>query len=154
MHSDPVWAQLFAEIAAIQTLLANALQRRLPPPLSLSGFGVLDRLARSAAPSNPSQLASAFQVTKGAMTNTLRRLETAGFVRISIDPADARGRIISLLPAGLAARDAAMAAITPHMTALTSALPRHQARMVVPLLEQLRLWLDKNRPPPHSDRHD
>jgi hypothetical protein len=40
------------------------------------------------------------------------------------------------------------------MTALTSALPRHQARMVVPLLEQLRLWLDKNRPPPHSDRHD
>ncbi len=154
MHNDPVWDQLFAEITAIQLLASSALQRLLPKPLSLAGFGVLDRIARLPGPWTPSRLASACQVTKGAITNTLQRLEAAGHVVVETAPGDARARHISLTPAGLAVRDAALASVSAHTAALTAALPRHQARVVVPLLEQLRVWLDKNRPAPQSETHD
>ncbi|MCU0890634.1 MAG: MarR family winged helix-turn-helix transcriptional regulator [Sandarakinorhabdus sp.] len=154
MHNDPVWEQLFAEIAAIQQLTSAALRNLLPPLLSPAGFGVLDRLARQPGAWTPSRLAAQTQVTKGAMTNTLQRLETAGLVQLERDGKDGRARRVSLLPAGLAARDAALASIAPHMAMITNALPRHQARVVVPLLEQLRVWLDNHRPPPHSDAHD
>jgi DNA-binding MarR family transcriptional regulator len=154
MHNDPVWDQLFAEIAAIQLLASSALQRLLPKPLTLAGFSVLDRITRLPGPWTPSRLASAAQVTKGAITNTLQRLESASHVVIETAPGDARARHVSITPAGLAARDAALAAVAAHTAALTAALPRHQARVVVPLLEQLRIWLDKNRPAPHSAAHD
>lgn len=154
MYNDAVWDQLFAEIAAIQLLASSAIQRLLPKPLTLAGFGVLDRIARLPGPWTPSRLASAAQVTKGAITSTLHRLAAAGHIVIAAAPGDARARHIGITPAGLAARDAALAAVAAHTAALTAALPRHQARVVLPLLEQLRIWLDKNRPAPHSGAHD
>ncbi len=158
MHNDPVWDQLFTEIATIQILTSNAMQRLLPAPLSVAGYGVLDRLARQpgqpSGPWTPSRLASIFRLTGGAITNTLSRLEAAGFVTITADPGDGRARHVAITPAGLAARDAAQAALAPYMTQLIAALPRHQARAALPLLEQLRVWLDNNRAPPHSAAHD
>jgi DNA-binding MarR family transcriptional regulator len=152
MHVDPIFVELFTEIAIIQQLSATALQRQLPAPLSLAGYGVLTHLTRLPGDWGPSRLAQAFQVTKGAMTNTLQRLEAAGFVTQEADPADARARHVRITPAGVAAQQAALAAITPHLLALAAAVPRHQVRAALPLLSEVRAWLDNNRPSPHSGK--
>ncbi|WP_197042168.1 MarR family winged helix-turn-helix transcriptional regulator [Sandarakinorhabdus oryzae] len=154
MSSDPIYSELFAEIAQIQALSTTALQRQLPPDLSLAGFGVLNHLARMPGNWGPSRLAAAFQVTKGAMTNTLQKLEAAGHVVIEADPGDARAHFVRITPAGQLVREAALAALVPHFNRLAAAVPRHQVRTALPLLSQVRQWLDNNRPPPHSARHD
>ena len=154
MSSDPIYSELFAEIALIQILSTTALQRQLPPSLSLAGFGVLNHLARMPGDWGPSRLAAAFRVTKGAMTNTLQRLEAAGHVALEPDPNDARAHFVRITPAGQTARDAGLAALVPHFNQLAAAVPRHQVRTGLPLLSQVRQWLDNNRPLPQSARHD
>lgn len=153
-----LWAQLFTEIAIINQLASTATQRLLPPPLSLAGYGVLNHLAR--LPSDlhgdwgPARLARAFQVTKGAMTNTLQRLEAAGLITQEADPDDGRARFVRLTPAGLAARDTARAAIAPQIAGVAAAFPAEQAAAALSLLAVLRDWLDKQRDAPHSGTHD
>ncbi len=46
------------------------------------------------------------------MTNTLGKLEWAGYVHIRPDWDDARRKFVAISPAGRAARDAAIAAIS------------------------------------------
>jgi DNA-binding MarR family transcriptional regulator len=53
-------------------------------------------------PSAPTQLAAALGLTTGAMTKVLDRLEAAGYLTRSHDPADRRRIIITADPAGLA----------------------------------------------------
>ena len=53
-------------------------------------------------PSAPTQLAAALGLTTGAMTKVLDRLEAAGYITRSHDPADRRRIIITADPAGLA----------------------------------------------------
>jgi DNA-binding MarR family transcriptional regulator len=53
-------------------------------------------------PSAPTQLAAALGLTTGAMTKVLDRLEAAGYITRSHDPADRRRIIITADPASLA----------------------------------------------------
>ena len=53
-------------------------------------------------PSAPTRLAAALGLTTGAMTKVLDRLEAAGYITRSHDPADRRRIIITADPAGLA----------------------------------------------------
>ena len=50
--------------------------------MEVSHFSVLNHLARINDERSPAQLAKSFHVTRGAMTNTLRKLELAGYVHI------------------------------------------------------------------------
>ena len=77
------------------------------------GLSVISML-RAGGDRTPAQLARAFHVTRGAMTNTLGRLEWAGYVHVRPDWDDARRKLVTISPAGRAARDAAIAAITPR----------------------------------------
>ena len=105
---------LFNEIAIINQLAEAAFIKVMPHGLSLAGFGVLNRFVRMKLDQDsPSRMASAFQVTKGAMTNTIARLETAGFVSVEADPHDGRGKIVRLSPAGRAAHADSVAALAP-----------------------------------------
>jgi DNA-binding MarR family transcriptional regulator len=81
--------------------------------MELSHFSVLNHLARAGDERTPAQLARAFHVTRGAMTNTLARLEWAGHVHIRPDWDDARRKFVAISPAGRAARDAAVQAVVP-----------------------------------------
>ena len=76
--------------------------------MELSHFMALNHLARASSERTPAQLADRFHVTRGAMTNTLSRLEAAGHVHIRPDWDDARRKLVSISPAGRAARDAAL----------------------------------------------
>ena len=76
---DPVVIALFSEIVMVETLAHGRLARVLPKGMQLSHFMVLNHFARLGGEKTPAQLARVFHVTKGAMTNTLGRLDAAGW---------------------------------------------------------------------------
>ena len=74
---------LFGELFMADQLARNRILKALPKGMQLSHFSVLNHLARLNEERTPAQLARAFHVTRGAMTNTLAKLEWAGHVHIS-----------------------------------------------------------------------
>ena len=120
--SSPLAISLFSELLTADQLLRNRLTRVLPNKMEISHFSVLNQLARGGSEKTPAQLAKAFHVTRGAMTNTLGKLEAAGYVHIRPDWDDARRKQVSISPAGLSARDAAIAAITPLINEMVEEL--------------------------------
>ena len=109
---------LVSEILATDQLLRNKLTRILPAGMEISHFSVLTHLAYTNSEKTPAQLAKVFHVTKGAMTNTLNKLEWAGYVHIRPDWDDARRKMVAISPAGRQARDAALSAIEPIIRTL------------------------------------
>jgi DNA-binding MarR family transcriptional regulator len=137
--------QVFTQIAIIDQLATNRLERVLPDGLSHAQFGVLTQLGRSPVEISPADLARASQLTKGAITNTLQRLESQGFIAIEADPSDGRRKKISITAQGVAAHDAALAAMRPLHQELRSAFTEDEFRQVLPFLHALRTWLEEMR---------
>jgi DNA-binding MarR family transcriptional regulator len=137
--------QVFTQIAIIDQLTTNRLERVLPDGLSHAQFGVLTQLGRSAVEVSPAELARAFLLTKGAITNTLQRLESQGYIAIETDPADGRRKKIAITPAGVVAHDTAMAALRPLHEQLRTAFTEAEFREVLPFLNALRAWLEETR---------
>ncbi len=139
--------QVFSEIGVIGQLTRNRLERALPDGLSQAQFGVLVRLAQHGGEESPARLAQAFQITKGAMTNTLQRLEAQGFVSVVDDADDGRRKRASITPAGLAAHQIGLKAARPTMDALRARFSDAEFEAALPFLVALREWLDENREP-------
>ena len=124
--------------------LARArLSKVLPKGMEVSHFSVLNHLAHISAERTPAQLARLFHVTKGAMTNTLGKLETAGFVHIRPDWDDARRKFVAISPAGAQARNEAVRAIAPMFESVVQALGAERIKATLPLLRDLRTQLEK-----------
>ena len=141
-----LWFDIFNEIGIIEQLSRNAFERVLQDGLSLAGFSVLNHYVRLELDhSTPTQLASAFQVTKGAMTNTLHRLEVLGFVSVDTNPEDGRGKIVRITPKGIKARNQSIGALAPKLTEISGNLSRKEAADALPFLKNLRVFLDENR---------
>ncbi|MDR9484764.1 MULTISPECIES: MarR family winged helix-turn-helix transcriptional regulator [Sediminimonas] len=140
--SNALAVTLFSEILTADQLVRNRLSRVLPKGMEISHFSVLNHLARAGAERSPAQLARSFHVTRGAMTNTLSKLEWAGYIHIRPDWDDARRKMVAISPAGRQARDAALAAISPMIGELVSELGESKVRAVLPILRELRLKLE------------
>jgi DNA-binding MarR family transcriptional regulator len=139
---DALATALFSEIFTLDQLARARLTRALPKGMELSHFSVLNHLAGRGDERSPAQLAAAFHVTRGAMTNTLTKLEWAGHVHIRPDWDDARRKFVSISPSGRAARDAALAAIAPVIADVVAAIGADRVRAVLPVLRELRVRLD------------
>ena len=133
---------LFGELFMADQLARNRISRALPKGMQLSHFSVLNHLARSNDERTPAQLARAFHVTRGAMTNTLARLEWAGHIHIRPDWNDARQKFVAISPAGRAARDAAVQVVTPMIADVVQALGADRVRALLPVLRELRIRLE------------
>ncbi|MCF1708163.1 MarR family transcriptional regulator [Tabrizicola sp. J26] len=133
---------LFSELLIADQLARSRLARALPKGMELSQFSVLNHLAGVGEERTPAQLAKAFHVTRGAMTNTLSKLEWAGHVHIRPDWDDARRKFVAISPAGRAARDAAVQAITPVIADVAQTIGADRLRTVLPVLRELRTRLD------------
>ncbi len=140
---DALSISLISELLTADQLLRNRLTRVLPDRMEISHFSVLNHLARGSVERTPAQLARSFHVTRGAMTNTLSRLEASGFVHVRPDWDDARKKLVAISPAGMRARDAALAAITPLISEIVSELGDHKVRTALPVLREIRLKLEK-----------
>lgn len=135
---DNLATALVAEILALDQLTRGLLVRGLPKGMELSQFMVLNHLARASSERTPAQLADRFHLTRGAMTNTLGRLEAAGYVHIRPDWDDARRKMVSISPAGRTARDTAMALVAPAMSDIVMKAGADRVRTALPLLRELR----------------
>lgn len=129
---------LFSEILGTDQMLRNRLGKVLPKGMEISHFSVLNHLAWREVERSPAQLAETFHVTRGAMTNTLNKLEWAGYIHIRPDWDDARRKMIAISPAGRQAREAALSSIAPMITQVVDELGEEKARAALPILRELR----------------
>jgi DNA-binding MarR family transcriptional regulator len=142
---DPLLFRFLNEVGIIDQLARAKLESVLPDGLKISQFLVLNHLARLSGDWSPVRLANAFQVTKGAITNTLRRLESRGFVTIAPDPHDGRGKLVSLTAAGRKMREKCVRSVGPTLQDLEAAFGEKRFAEALPLLEEVRKYLDEHR---------
>lgn len=140
--TDSLAVALFSEIFMADQLARNRLTKALPKGMEISHFSVLNHLARTGDERSPAQLARAFHVTRGAMTNTLNKLEWAGHIHIRPDWDDARRKFVSISPAGTAARDAALATIAPILNQVVEAIGQDKVKNALPVLREMRIRLE------------
>ncbi len=143
--SDPLGFVLFNEIGIIEQLARNRFESVMPHGMLLSHFAMLNHLTRMGDGKNPADIAHALQLARGAVTNTVQRLEARGFLRVEPDPEDGRAKHVYLTDAGRRARDEAVAAVAPLIAKLEAELGRDTFDDLVPNLQRLRAWLDEER---------
>lgn len=134
---------LFSEMFMADQLARTALTKALPKGMEISHFSVLNHLANVAEAKSPAQLARTFHVTRGAMTNTLGKLEWAGHVHIHPDWDDARRKLVTISPAGRKARDSALSAIAPIIEEVVQEIGTEKVRAALPVLREIRAKFDQ-----------
>ena len=137
--------QVFAEIAAIDQLATTRIERALPAGLTKAQFMVLDRLARRGGGETPAELARAFQLTKGALTNSLSRLAAAGLIAVTADGDDGRKKRATVTEAGAGTHRQALISLRPITDDARKAFPESEFAGALPFLQSLRGWLEQNR---------
>jgi len=142
---DPPLFALLNEIGIIEQLARNRFDAAQHDGLLLSHFVLLNHLVRVQDGAAPARIARALQLAKGAITNTVQRLEERGLVRVEPDPEDGRGRRIWLTPAGRARRQSAVRAATEAFAGLEAVLPEDRIAALLPALRALREHLDTAR---------
>lgn len=141
--NTPLATALFSELFMADQLARNRLSKALPRGMELSHFSVLNHLANIEEPRSPARLAEVFQLTRGAMTNTLHKLEWAGHIHVTPDWDDARRKQVVISPSGRAARDAALAAITPLIAEIVGMIGPDKVKSTLPVLRELRARLGR-----------
>jgi DNA-binding MarR family transcriptional regulator len=106
--------------------------------LSRGEFDVLAALRRAGRPQTPGSLRTVTLVSAAAVTKRIAALQRSGLVERSPNPADGRGALISLTPAGERVIDDAF----PHVVAIEGRMlgglsPAQHARAVVALRQIL-----------------
>jgi DNA-binding MarR family transcriptional regulator len=146
MSGDGLAFELFNEIGIIDQLAGAVLERALPRGMTRAQFTVLNHFVRLGhSERSPAQLASAFQVTRPTMTSTLARMERAGLVAIRPDPADGRGKLVSLTDRGRTMREDCLASIAGLLPEAVAIIGEEQLPTLVEVLRKLRIALDEAR---------
>ena len=136
---------LLSEIATIEQLARNQLDNALPKNLNISSFSVLNHFSGSKAEKTPLQLARSFHVTKGAMTNTLNKLEKLGYIHIRPDWNDARKKLISISQSGIDARNHAIKSIKPILDEILMKTNHVTKKSLLGDLRSFRESIEKNK---------
>jgi DNA-binding MarR family transcriptional regulator len=104
---------------------------------------VLATLRRQGAPHQlrPSDFSESLMLTSSGTTKRLDRLEQAGLITRAPDPADRRGVVITLTPAGLKLIDAVTEAHLANERNLLSGLSAADRKTLAALLRKLQLSL-------------
>jgi DNA-binding MarR family transcriptional regulator len=93
--------------------------------------------------SSPGVLAAELEVSSGAMTSRLDRLETAGFIRRLADSGDRRGVVVELTPEGRTAWDTAAGVQGRREAFFASALTKPEQQKLNSLLRKLMLAFEE-----------
>jgi len=144
-EDDSTLFAFFNEIGIIEQLARTQFERALPGDLRMSHFQVLNHFVRLGGEQSPVDLARAFQVTKGAMTNTLHRLEDRGLIDIRPDPKDGRSKIVTINEKGRKVREEAVQAALPLFMEIEKKFSKNQFKEALPFLRDVRSFLDQNR---------
>lgn len=145
MTSNEELFRFFNEIGIINQLATNAFESCLPKGLTVSQFSVLNWFVRVDKQATPGRLATAFMVTKGAMTNTLKRLEDKGLIEVRPDETSGRRKLVTMTTLGLEVRQEALQTLEPLLKELAADLPKSKFVEAMPFLELVRVYLDERR---------
>ena len=137
-NENSLAVSLFGEILALDQLVRARLAKVLPKGMELSHFSVLNQLSHAKIERTPAQIAKSFRVTRGAITNSLSKLELSGYIHVRPDWDDARRKMVSISPAGIVARNNALTAVTPIINELVSEMGEERLKAIVPILRELR----------------
>lgn len=135
----------FNEIGIIAQLSSALFERNLPEGLNSSQFSVLNWFSRVDTQAAPGRLATAFQVTAGAMTNTLKKLEAKGLVKIEPDELSGRKKKVTLTREGEKVRAQAIAAAAPLFQEFAEQFDLDNINSQIGDLQQVRKYLDERR---------
>jgi DNA-binding MarR family transcriptional regulator len=125
--------------AAAAVRLSIALAQQLGMPLAdVQCLGLL-----AAGPSVPSDLAARLGLTTGAMTKVLDRLQAAGYVTRSADPADRRRIVITADPEGFAALAVSDAPLRERMSGELARYTTGELAAIVTFLRAARQLADE-----------
>ena len=146
--SQPSEATLFTyfnEISIIAQLSNAQFERILPDGLNNSQFSVLNWFCRVDSQASPGRLATAFQVTPGAMTNTLKKLKSKGLVKIEPDELSGRKKKVSITSRGEKLQKQALNAAAPLFQEIAKNCPLENIEIQVAQLQRVREYLDRRR---------
>ena len=118
--------RLFNEIGIIAQLSTTRFERSLPYGMSRPQFSILNWFCRVDDQASPGRLAQAMEVTKGAITNSLKKLEAKGFITVTPDENSGRQKVVRLTPEGQRARNEAIISATTAFEQLSRANPLKQ----------------------------
>ena len=135
----------FNEIGIIEQLIRTLLEKKLPKGFLISHFSVLNHLIRVKDGQTPLVIARAFQVPKTTMTHTLAVLERHQLIEIRPNPKDKRSKCVFITAAGRAFREQAITDIAPDLEAVRRRFPEENMSKIVPLLADIRQFLDDYR---------
>lgn len=141
--TDATAISVLSEIIVLDQIARGRLAKVLPKGMELSHFSVLNHLAHVNDERSPAELARVFNVTRGAMTNTLNKLEAAGHVHIRPDWDDARRKFVSISKSGRLARDEALRSANPVLSELGTAVDADSLKSTLSVLRQMRRALTK-----------
>ncbi len=144
-ENQGAYFRFFTEVGIINQLSSTRAERMLPHGLTMSQYSVLNHFVRGLPPKSPLELANAFQVTKGAITNTLKQLEKKGFVEIRAHETDGRSKIVSISKAGASAHHEALLELAYSFSDFREAFTNEEIETLLPMLEKIRTWLDNHR---------
>ena len=138
LTEDTIVIALFSELVASEQKVRQRLSRALPYEMELSHFMLLNYLSLQNREMSPAQLARTFNLTKGAMTNTLSKLESAGYIHIRPDWDDARKKMVGISLAGDRARDEAFLAIMPVFDEILPNFENQEMKLGLRFIRKLR----------------
>lgn len=128
--------------------LSRRFKRSLEETLSEQGVSYVDwkilgALTRKKKPRSAGALAEIAELSSGAMTNRLDRLEEAGLVRRIDDPGDRRGVLVELTAKGKRAYTESAGAEAAKEALITSALNKREKAELNTLLRRLMLEFER-----------
>jgi MarR family transcriptional regulator, 2-MHQ and catechol-resistance regulon repressor len=121
---------------AHRTLRRLAIQSIEESGIGLSDFGVMEMLLHK-GPQPVNEIGRRIELTSGAITTAVDRLESRELVARGADPCDRRARIVRLTPQGRTHATSVFDAHKAAMDAAAGALSRSERATLIQLLKKL-----------------
>jgi DNA-binding MarR family transcriptional regulator len=131
---------VFARIARLTRMIEAAVEEVfVRHGLRQGEFDVLAALRRSGSPYTmiPSELSAVLMMSRAGMTNRLDRLEAAGLIERSLDPADRRSFHVVLTDKGREVIDAALTEHADNLARLAAGLTPEDAATLTRIVRGL-----------------
>lgn len=135
----------FNEVSIISQLSSAMFEKTLPFGLTNAQFSVLNWFIRVDSEATPGRLATAFQVTAGAMTNTLQKLASKQLIKVEPDPNSGRKKRVTITEKGREQLEQSINCAMPMFSELLQQFDTTKMDSQLPLLREIRKTLDEMR---------